>query len=137
MSVEFCDSNVIVYAHDRSAGTKHPAQLLIARLLATDLGSLSVQVLQEVYVTLTRKLHPAFSAADARLVVDDLSKWPSVVEPTRRDVLDAINGSMRWGVSFWDALILVAANRAGASIVWTEDLNDGQRYDDVTVRNPF
>jgi predicted nucleic acid-binding protein len=65
-----------------------------------------------------------------------MSTW-QVIEPGRSDVLSAIDAAARWQVSFWDAMILTAAIRAGAATVWSEDLNDGQVYDGVVVRNPF
>lgn len=137
-SVEFCDTNVVVYAYDSSAAAKHrQAQDLLNRLWVARTGALSLQVLQEAYVTLTRKLRPTYAPADARTIISDLSTWRSVVEPTRRDVLDAAERSELWSISFWDALILVAARRAGASILWSEDLSDGQTYDGVVVQNPF
>ena len=138
MSVEFCDTNVIIYAYDQSAGVKHrQARELLDRIWASRAGSLSLQVLQESYVTLTRKLSPAYTASEARAIVADLTTWPSVIEPTRLDVIGAIDRSASWRISFWDALILIAAKRARASVVWSEDLNDGQSYDDVLVQNPF
>lgn len=57
--------------------------------------------------------------------------------PSADDVLDAIDGSVRWQVSFWDAMLLTTAAKVGAGVLWTEDLNDGQSYGTVTVRNPF
>lgn len=138
MSVEFCDTNVIVYAYDRSAGVKHSrARLLLDRLWTSQVGALSVQIMQDAYVTLTRKLDPPYSATDARQIVADLATWRSVVESTREDVLDAIDGSERWGISFWDAMVLIAAQRAEATVVSSGHLNDGQSYDGVIVRNPF
>lgn len=138
MSVEFCDTNVIIYAYDQSAGEKYgQARDLLDRIWASRVGALSLQVLQESYVSLTRKLRPAYTPTEARSIVADLATWPSVIEPTRLDVLGAIDRSLSWQVSFWDALILTAAKRARASVVWSEDLNDGQSYDDVLVRNPF
>jgi predicted nucleic acid-binding protein len=94
-------------------------------------------VLQEVYVNLTRKLRPASSPTDTRAIIGDLATWRTIVEPTRGDVLEAAERSELWGISFWDAMILVAARRAGASIVWSEDLSDGQSYGGVVVRSPF
>jgi predicted nucleic acid-binding protein len=137
-SVEFCDTNVVVYAYDSSAAAKYQeAQRLLNRLWVGRSGALSLQVLQEVYVNLTRKLRPAYSPTDARAIISDLATWRSVVEPTRRDVIEAAEQSQIWGISFWDAMILVAARRAGALIVWSEDLSDGQSYDGIVVRNPF
>ena len=89
-SVEFCDTNIVVYAYDSSATTKHrQARELLNRLWVDRNGALSLQVLQEAYVTLTRKLRPSYSPAKARSIVTDLSTWRLVVEPTRRDVLVA------------------------------------------------
>jgi predicted nucleic acid-binding protein len=136
-SAEFCDTNVLVYAYDRAAGPKWArARQLVTRLADERVGALSIQVLQEFYVAATRRSTPPLSAEAARAIVEDLTTW-QVVEPRARDVLDAIDGSGSWQLSFWDAMLLVAANRAGASVLWSEDLNDGQTYGAVTVRNPF
>jgi predicted nucleic acid-binding protein len=137
MTGEFCDNKVLVFAYDRTAGQKHEtARELIARLWNAGDGVISVQVLQELFVALTGKIPRPVQAADAREIVGDIAAW-RVVEPNARDVLAAIDGASRWQISFWDAMILTAANRAGAATVWSEDLNDGQTYDGVTVRNPF
>ena len=137
MSVEFCDTNVVVYAYDRTAGTKHAqSRILVDALWARDEGALSVQVLQELFVSLTRKVRPSIPFARAREIVNDLTTW-RIVEPTRHDIVAAIDSSGRWQVSFWDALILTTAHKAGATILWSEDLNEGQSYDGVVVRNPF
>ena len=136
-SAEFCDTNVLVYAHSAAADARWTrAQQLVNRLADERVGALSIQVLQEFYVTITRRGTPPLSPEAARAIVEDLTAW-RVVEPRARDVLDAIDGSVRWRVSFWDAMLLVAANRAGASVFWSEDMNDGQLYGSVTVRNPF
>ena len=137
MSAEFCDTNVFVYAYDRSAGAKRDqARRLLERLWATGDGIVSVQVLQELYVTLTRKAAPPVAPPVAQALVQDVATW-QVVEPGREDVLAAIDAAQRWRVSFWDAMILTAAAKAGAAVVWSEDLNDGQTYDGARVRNPF
>ncbi|HZS93878.1 MAG TPA: PIN domain-containing protein [Chloroflexota bacterium] len=137
MTAEFCDTNILVYAYDVTAGVKREqAEALLARLWTSDDGVVSVQVLQELFVALTRKIPRPLTAVDARLIVSDMTAW-RVVEPNSRDVLDAIDGADRWRVSFWDAMIVTAASRAGARIVWSEDLNAGQSYGDVTVYNPF
>ena len=135
--VEFCDTNVLVYAYDATAGEKRQiAKDLLVRLWDAHRGAISVQVLQEFYVTLTRKVAQPLTPAAGREIVSDLASW-RIAEPERKDVLDAIDASVRWGVSFWDAMILVAAAKCGASIVWSEDLADGQTYGEVVVRNPF
>ncbi|TAK34307.1 MAG: PIN domain-containing protein [Chloroflexota bacterium] len=137
MSVEFCDTKVIVYAYDLSAGAKRTQSLkLLRHLWKSGDGALSMQVLQETFVTLTRKAVPPLAPLDARAIVSDLSTW-KVIEPGRQDILDAIDGALRWRVSFWDAMVLTAARKADAAVIWSEDLGDGQRYDGIVVRNPF
>jgi len=137
MSVEFCDTNVVVYAYDTTAGVKHErARLLLERLWSEGIGAVSVQVLQELFVTLTRKIPRPLDTPAARAIVADLATW-HVIEPTAADVLAAVDASVRWQISFWDAMILIAAERAGAAVVWSEDLNATQTFDGVSVRNPL
>jgi predicted nucleic acid-binding protein len=137
MSVEFCDTNILVYAYDASADSKRTqARGLLQTLWLSGDGAVSVQVLQELFVTLTRKLSSPLSPAEARIIVSDLARW-RVVEPTRRDVLEAIDAASRWQLSFWDAMVVVAAQRAGAAVIWSVDLNDGQDFGGTEVRNPF
>jgi predicted nucleic acid-binding protein len=137
MSAEFCDTNVIVYAYDTTAGVKHDqARVLLERMWLNGVGVVSVQVLQELFVTLTRKVARPLAPAGARAIVADLATW-NLVQPTAPDVLEAIDATIRWKTSFWDAMILTAAQRAGATVLWSEDFSDGQQFDAVTVRNPF
>ena len=137
MNVEFCDTNVVVYAFDTSAGAKHErARKLLQRLWNEGVGATSIQVLQELFVTLTRKLTRPLDTPTAREIVSDLSTWP-VVRPTHFDVLAAIDATTRWQISFWDAMIVTAAQRASASVVWSEDLKANQTFDTLVVRNPF
>jgi predicted nucleic acid-binding protein len=137
MSVEFCDTNILVYAYDTSAHTKRElARELVERLWREDSGAVSIQVLQELFVTLTRKIASPVQTRIARGIVADLASW-RVVEPRTGDILAAIDATERWRVSFWDAMILTAAERAGARVVWSEDLAHGQSYDGLTVRNPL
>lgn len=138
MSVEFVDTNVVAYSYDRSSGSKHRQALeLIERLSVSGDGALSLQVLQELFVTLTRKFRPPYTPEQGRVVVAGLATWPHVVEPNRQDLLDAVDRSIRMRISFWDALIVTAAVKVQATVLWSEDLNDGQVYDGVVVRNPF
>lgn len=131
----FVDTNVLLYAHDRDAKAKHG----IARELVTEfwnqdtMPSLSVQVLQELFVNLTKKGVSLKAATD---VVRDYSTWR--VEENTTELLEAgIEAMKRWQTSFWDGLIVAAANASGASILLSEDLNSGQKYGNVIVRNPF
>jgi len=137
MSGEFCDTNVLVYAYDRSAKDKRrEAMRLVDRLWDSGTGVLSIQVLQEMFVSLTRKVSHPLSVPDARSVVADMATW-RVIEPTRQDVLTAIDVAARWQISFWDAMVIAAAIKAETSVLWSEDLNAGQTYDGLVVRNPF
>jgi predicted nucleic acid-binding protein len=134
---EFVDTNVLVYAHDRSAGAKQAqAAALLAGLWDSGLGCLSVQVLQEFFVAVTRKVpHPLESTA-AESLVRDLTNW-AIFTPDADDVLAAIALHRRARIAFWDAMVLHSAAAMACDVVWSEDLNPRQSYDGVTVRNPF
>lgn len=132
---EFVDTHVLVYAFDRSAGRKRAAAIeLLERLWLERTGCLSLQVLQEFYVTTTRKLSMPRSEAQAQ--VERLGKW-RVHRPSLEDVLEAIQVHRRLHISFWDALILRSASQLGCSLLWSEGLKDGLKLDAVVVRNPF
>jgi predicted nucleic acid-binding protein len=137
IAAEFCDTNILAYAHDRSAGRKHEVALsLVTRLWDDGGGLLSVQVLQELFVTLTNRTKVAMDSQQARGVIAAFSAW-RVYSPSVDDVLTAIDAARGRRISFWDSMILVAAKALGAAVVWSEDLNHGQAYDGVSVRNPF
>jgi predicted nucleic acid-binding protein len=134
---QFVDTNVLVYAHDVTAGDKHTqARALVEELWHTRDGCLSVQVLQEFFVTTTRKIPKPIEAPVARQVIGDLAHW-HVHAPAAGDVLAAIDIRQRSGTSFWDAMILRSAKELGCGILYSEDLNPGQEYEGVAVRNPF
>ncbi len=104
-SVQFVDTNVLIYAYDRSAGEKHArAQALVADLWRVRRGCLSVQVLQEFYVVGARKLIE-IEPADLHVILADLALW-QVHAPVASDVLGAVDLHERYQVSFWDAMIL-------------------------------
>ena len=135
--LQFVDTNILIYAHDTSAGEKQlRARGLLLELWQSGLGCLSVQVLQEFYVNVTQKVARPLTAEAAAQVVADLSVW-EVHCPTPPDVLDAIQIQRRHNVSFWDAMIVSSAASMGCSILWSEDLNPGQAYDQVHVQSPF
>ncbi len=141
MSVEasrqFADTNVIVYAHDETAGAKRErAKTLLEELWIARAGCLSVQVLQEVYVTLTAKVPKSVESSTAAAIVGDLSRW-HVHVPGPDDVLGAIALHRRHRIGFWDAMIVWSAQQLGCAFLWSEDLNPGQVYAGVRVRNPF
>jgi predicted nucleic acid-binding protein len=134
MSAEFVDTNVLVYAYDHShEGKQRQAAELLERLWRDRAGVLSVQVLQELYVTLTRRS----LAEDGRAIVSDFALQWQVVEPGAQDLLTAIDNAQQWAISFWDAMVVTTAIKAGSHVLWTEDLQHGRQYGDVLALNPF
>jgi len=134
---EFVDTNVLVYAFDASAAAKREtAAQLIAGLWHSGVGCLSVQVLQEFFVTVTGKVPRPLSVTDAADRIREFSAW-TVFVPGAEDVLAAIALQRDTKVRFWDALILHAAVESGCETLWSEDLNDGQMVRGVRIRNPF
>jgi len=132
----FVDTNVLIYAHDADAASKHE----IARGVLRDLwgqraGVLSSQVLQEFYVNVTRKIATPLSKPSARAVVDGYTVW--CVATTPAEITAAFQIEDEAGISFWDALIVAAARKAGATRILSEDLNPGQVIAGVRVENPF
>lgn len=133
----FVDTNVLVYAHDLSETEKRPAaQRALQELWLSGSGVLSVQVLQEFYNVVTRRFKPPMSALEARQLIADYATW-EVVSPDAALVLDASLLESSHSISFWDALIVEAARRAGAAVLLTEDLQHGQRFGGITIQNPF
>lgn len=137
ISYQFVDTNVLVYAHDISAGEKHiQAKVLVQELWESGGGCISVQVLQEFYVTVTRKVAAPMPLEDAERIVRNLSFW-RVHSPQAGDVLGAIGLQQRYLLSFWDAMILWSAAQLGCRTLWSEDLNPGQVYESTQILNPF
>jgi predicted nucleic acid-binding protein len=133
----FVDTNILVYAHDRSAGVKHQrAQMLLEQLWDSGQGVLSTQVLQELCVNLRRKAGQPLPVEEVRQLIRDYSTW-EIVTNTAESVLQALDIEMRYKTSFWDALIFQAAESSGASILYSEDLATGQRYGAIQVVNPL
>ncbi|MCY4028115.1 MAG: PIN domain-containing protein [Acidobacteria bacterium] len=133
----FVDTNVLVYAYDRAAGWKGDrARGLVEELWSEGSGILSTQVLQEFYVNIRRKIRPPLPQQEARALVADYLAWDPVVNDGTA-VLDAVDVSERYRLSFWDALIVVAATRGGASVIYSEDLSHHQKLGTVQVLNPF
>ncbi len=133
----FVDTNILVYAHDRSTGIKHQrAQALIERLWNSGEGVLSTQVLQELCINLRRKAANPLPVEEVRRLIREYSTW-EVVTNTPESVLGALEIETRYKTSFWDALILQAAEDAEASVLYSEDLATGQRYGAIEVVNPL
>lgn len=97
---------------------------------------MSTQVLQELCINLRRKVSRPLPTAEVRSLIRDYSTW-EIVTNTPDSVLEALEIKVRYKTSFWDALILHAAESAGATILYSEDLAAGQRYGSVQVVNPF
>ncbi len=136
-ALQFVDSNILIYAYDVTAGVKHEqAKALVARLWESRDGCLSIQVLQEFYVTVTRKVARPMAGDVAAEVVADLAAW-RVHAPIGEDVNQAIAIHRRYAISFWDAMIVRSAAQLGCATLWSEDLNSGQVYAGVRVENPF
>jgi predicted nucleic acid-binding protein len=133
----FVDTNILVYAIAADDAVRSPvAQRLLRELMRKRTLRTSTQVLQELYVTLTRKGKTPLRGDDALRYLDQISAWPVAVTDfaaIRRAILLS-TGSM---ISFWDALILVAAAGSGAKVVYSEDLQAGQELAGVRIVNPF
>lgn len=133
----FVDTNVLVYARDTSEPGKQPAaQAWMEHLWNSETGRTSTQVLNEYYVTVTRKLSPGLDRAAARNDIRDLQAWrPSVID--HHTVTTAWDLEDRYSLSWWDSLIVASAMELGCGRLLTEDLQDGQQFDQLEVTNPF
>jgi predicted nucleic acid-binding protein len=135
MSAEFVDTNILVYAHDSSAGQRHEvSSALLERLIRSRAGAISTQVLTEFYSVATRKLR--FSSKEVEEIVFDFGSW-LLHCPTHASILQAVSIQRRFQINWWDALIVNSAVELDCSTLWTEDLHDGQQFSTVTARNPF
>jgi predicted nucleic acid-binding protein len=132
----FVDANILMYAHDSAAGVKHDrAKTIVEELWRERSGVVSTQVLQELCVNLRRKARRPVALETARSIVDDYLAW-HVVTNTGESILQALDIEKRYRISFWDALVIQAAEAAGAVVLYSEDLSDGQTYSGVRVVNP-
>lgn len=133
----FVDTNVLLYAYDAEAGPKREvARSLVTELWNTRRGVVSTQVLQELYVNVTRKLGQPLERSAARELVRSYLAWPvHRVEPA--DVISAAELEDRHRLSFWDALIIVAAQRSVARRLVSEDLQAGRQIAGLSIQNPF
>ena len=133
----FVDTNILIYAYDRGAGPKHNLALnLVETLWREGTGALSTQVLQEFYVNVRRKAQKPISARKAKDLITDYLAWNPVINDGA-SVIEAIELEQRYKFSFWDAMIVVAAQRAGATTLYSEDFNSGQVIGSLKIVNPF
>lgn len=132
----FVDTNVLVYAYDEREGYKQEAATRILRSLRQERsGTLSMQVLQEFYNTVTRKLATPLPKDKARLIVDRFAYW--CIETTPEEIRQAFRIEDEARINFWDALIVASAIKAGAQRILSEDLHAGQVIAGILVVNPF
>lgn len=133
----FVDTNVFLYARDSGETVKQPRAIAWLEFLWRErLGRTSVQVLSEYYVNVTRKLDPGLPDADAWDDVLSLFTWrpQHTDEPLLHLAREIVK---RHRLSWWDALVVAAAQMQGCALLLTEDLQDGGDYNGVTVRSPF
>jgi len=124
------------YAHDADGGIKRQAAVAVLRgLWAPRSGVLSTQVLHEFYVNVTRKIAAPLSKSSARAVVDAYAPWCVNITVAETSAAFRIEDEAR--ISFWDALIVAAARKAGAVRILSEDLNSGQTIAGIRIENPF
>ncbi len=131
----FLDTNILVYAVDTTRGAAHKRQIAREILRRGGFG-ISTQVLQEFFVTVTRKLKRPLSASTAARWVDQLC-CAELIGLDVSLVKLGIAYSSRYQISYWDGAIIAAAEALGASKLYSEDLSDGQSYGSVKVVNPF
>jgi predicted nucleic acid-binding protein len=136
MSVDcFLDTNIVVYAVTGDA-SERPKRQCALEIMETKKFGISAQVLQEFYVTITRKSEHCVQASDAMRWLDRLAEMPCI--PVDKELVRlGIEASERFRISYWDGAIIAAAQEMGARIVYSEDLSHGQHYGPVRVVNPF
>lgn len=136
-SIVFVDTNVLVYADDERDPAKHAkARDWVGRLWERRAGRISTQILNEYYVVVTRKLRPGLAPGDARAKVRRFQLW----QPWQIDhqTVEAAWGvEARFGLHYWDALLLAAAAQTGCSFLLSEDMQPGRQIDGVRIVNPF
>ena len=131
----FFDTNVLIYADDKAAVAKQRQALeLLAEHRRARTGVVSMQVLQEYFVTVTRKLR--VDPAVARRKVELLAEF-DVAAPEVSDILAAIDLHRLHGFSFWDALVVRAAKQAGCGVLYSEDMQGAREIEGVRIVNPF
>lgn len=133
----FVDTNIIVYAHDNSAGQKHNvARNILLNLWEARQGILSTQVLQEFFYIITKKITHPLNVQSARELIGFFLKWDIIIN-NGDSILEAIDIHQKYKLSFWDSMIIESAIRGNANLLLSEDLSDGLAIEDVIIKNPF
>jgi predicted nucleic acid-binding protein len=131
----FFDTNILVYADDKAAPAKQRRSLdLIAEHRRARSGVVSLQILQEYFVTVTRKLR--VDASIARRKVELLAEF-HVAAPDVSDILAAIDMHRLHNLSFWDALVIRSAKQSGCTVLLSEDMQHSRDIDGLQIVNPF
>ncbi len=134
---QFVDTNIFLYAYDSSTPEKgSKAKQLISSLWNSGQGAVSMQVLQELYVNMTRKLPRPISLELAAQFISDLGQW-HLHRPVLEDLQRAIELEKSSSISFWDAMIVNSAQQMGCGVLWTEDLSSNQYIGELVIKNPF
>jgi predicted nucleic acid-binding protein len=132
----FVDTNVLVYLYDLDTPAKQKiSERVLDELWRERTGALSVQVLQEFYVTVTRKIGKPLTKEAAREIVNTYASWCG--ETSAVEVAAAFRIEIDSRIGFWDALIVASAAKAGATRILSEDMNTGQVIAGVRIENPF
>jgi predicted nucleic acid-binding protein len=134
--MEFVDTNILLYAYVATGERHEAADALVNRLWRERRGAISVQVLQEFYVNVTRKVAKTINPEIAVDILTSLVRW-RVHSPLPDDVIAAATLSNRHQLSFWDAMVVRSAAELRCDTLWTEDLSDGQVVEGVQLSNPF
>ncbi len=118
--LEFVDTNILVYAYDSSSSAKRTKAMdLLIKLWNSGNGALSIQVMQEFYITVTQKIPHPVTPQTAAQIIEDLGNWEHHL-PDVSDLLTAVNIQQSNRISFWDALIVASAKKMGCTVIWTE-----------------
>ena len=133
----FLDTNILIYAHDMDAGSKHDAaRAIVEKIWDDETGIISTQVIQEFYVNVTRKMPKPITPVQARGIIINYFSWKvEAIEP--HTILSASEIEEKYVLSFWDSLIIATASQSEAVKILTEDLNHGQTIEGVLIENPF
>jgi predicted nucleic acid-binding protein len=133
---DFLDTNVLVYAYDRTDRRKQRAARKLVAAALDGAAVISVQVLAELSVTLLHKVSPPARPEQVATILDAVAPIPLVI-PDGEMVRRAVDARAEYGIHFYDGMIVAAAERAGCALIWSDDLNPGQAYFGVRVENPF
>lgn len=132
----FVDTNILIYAHDRDADRKQDiAKEVLRKLWDERSGALSIQVLQEFYVNVTRKIRTPLPKNSARAVISDYTPW--CVETTPAEISAAFRIEDESRIGFWDAMIVASAVKGRATRILSEDFAAGRRIAGILIENPF